>query len=1393
MENDPKPEYNINLRNAEKPYVRMPDKERLTVANVFGEKFSKDVTMKLPEKVDSVDESSEKTMDDRRERALTQGDQLLHNKKRGLLPKETLQLPNEVPELLIKTAAADGKESVVSIRKNKSVVTDVSGKHYIVKRIEQRVFEKRLVLEHGKLSVSARVESQQYDPKTKKILIEVTFLDSGKRASLYVDIPENKNDTMEQSNSMNPEKTSTPEKSGELPFKVGDRIWQETRDGMRTLQITNIDTANNEIFYDVEEQLAEGKPLKVQRAQHEPLKGFLRLHAKDRVQKIYSDEEATKVLLAKKATDDANEAARNARLDAKKHTSLADTAVPTTNTIDKSPQGQEKSYLGELDRIAAKKWDGKTLSKDEQEFYGYNKDQIGTINLKRRIKEIVENDEKPAEDDLRNFAYFMSLGLEKSIYDIQFYENHSKELEKYLHEKKSGEAALEVSEKFKKSAPENKPIAAEKTTGPESIEKGSDTEQQLAFLKREIEKYEKMSDSVIGKASALVALRGAQEQILKKYQEEQQAKLAYGIEERGAAWRTLNTRLLEISNKKITGYKEQLETQESELDALKKTLDEAIKFNEKVLWEAKEPGVSRQKQDRLALASIQQKEMIKDLEDRIIVTNSKIASTKSELELEEARYLKLENELAAFAPKKEEATATSVTPESIEVRTLDAAGNAVIANGPSVAAQKDAVVAQAPIAEVTLNKAMNVTAGQAEELHKLAELHHTSLANTEVPHGGIRAESAEVQITPEQQLEDARTAYAAAYTKFMDERRKLNGSKGMLNKIARVFRRDKIAYSDVPEYGDQLRDAEEAYSKAKEGMASHMLNQKDGEIGQTLRAHIESGNQTAIAAAGNETRGAQSAHRGEIFKKLIVGEQEKIGAMKLESLPTKKRNLVVKLLDRYSKLPPAGKIAVSAIIAATFAGAGAIAAGAGAVTLGGVAFSGAKLGALRSTIGTGAGMGVRGLFQLKDKITGNSIASRKEAKAAGLEKEYMLGAYDGKWRELEARYADIIAKEQRENRKRALVRGIVVAGASFSAARWGTQAIEGMTGWHPGAASPDAQPKTVTPEPAPRIVPPVETGPVIKPAFVEFTHGDGVIKGFEHLQQNLKIQYAGVPESQWPLTVKEIIHGDPTKLSIDYQGYAPGSDAESFMVREGAHMGIDDKGRLIFQNGGETELHYLRGPELGQHGAFNGQMFDSDHSGTAQNITPAQSPEELAKQLNSVGVHTTTIDTTGAPHVNTPEELARQLGLKGTPVDLHQSAADINQYSNTMGTETHAASPSGTETAAQSTGVRTPEVINQQAAQSFDKILTKDFGTNGSTSPDWLRIKNMDSKLALQTYDNMNAPVGSPQAVVVEPKFKTFLTDLKTLHDQSGLEPSNGEKLADYMGRAVEAVAKKGV
>ena len=333
--------------------------------------------------------------------------------------------------------------------------------------------------------------------------------------------------------------------------------------------------------------------------------------------------------------------------------------------------------------------------------------------------------------------------------------------------------------------------------------------------------------------------------------------------------------------------------------------------------------------------------------------------------------------------------------------------------------------------------------------------------------------------------------------------------------------------------------------------------------------------------------------------------------------------------------------------------------------------------------------------------------------------------------------------------------------------------------------------------------------PVIKETIIPFQHGDGGIRIFQHLHDKLATEYRDIPENQWPGDVKDIIHGNPEQLAIHYGLYHPGAVNESAMLQMGGSVGIDKFGNLVLSNGGEHTTNILEGTPLaaGQHGEWQGKMFDSDHSGehpndasfdvrmpdggaitlggdnhydadnlhgTGENITVG-GDNHYDSDPNVIENHTDQPDTQApAETENTADGQNPDEGIQTGGSDQYEHPTTTDHVSDTKETTTT------TETPANTPEVK-PVVPDIAVETQFNDVIHKIFGTD-TTSQKWHVWETVSNRSAAHGLELTKADFAGHTAADQQMEVWALM---KVLHAGTHINPLNeNESIGHYLERA---------
>ncbi len=736
--------------------------------------------------------------------------------------------------------------------------------------------------------------------------------------------------------------------------------------------------------------------------------------------------------------------------------------------------------------------------------------------------------------------------------------------------------------------------------------------------------------------------------------------------------------------------------------------------------------------------------------------------------------------------------------------------------------------------------------------------------------------------TPEEVLSDARYQYFILYNSFLDSRKK--GLGGKLRGAKEFFTGKNIKKEDTPQ---ELLEAEEAYKKAKIEFGESELEKERARL-------LDMGMDTIGIMKGiREYKQNVLFDRLVVQEKRLL-DNLKIDSLpiKQKNVINKALDAYLKLSPAKRILVSTaffGAIAVGGILLSPVSLGTLAAGGAVKATLATGAWLGQRAARVGASVVLGhtVGTGFRALSKDPTEI--------RKAEEDRLRDLYARGQIDDE--EMAKGYADALEKEKLSKRRQLAVRmavsGVVVGGFNFglnlyeshlidiqhhhghsgagektNASNDGqtehkTQSSEGKkvesdkgqeqqseknTGQEhksestqkpeqktntgnktePGGKKPAGNIQSKTPQPH----------TTLHEAKISLNHGDGTIKFFEHAHkaledQGYKLDGSGIPENEWPATIKEIMHTDATKLSIDYQGYMPGETNESFLWDAKATGGVDARG-LWYQNGPNDTVHVLRSLNLGQHGAFNGEMFHSDHIDADHSAPQGKSVDEIMKDYQKAGLDDGGLDSdtdiipggansvddimkdhpvpkhdeikwvddkddviqntnhdTGLPKINVDHTYGAALG--GTAA-LGIGAVSLGLKKEINDSFVETTKPKETTGSVPSLEKRTSKRIDDILDKTLGRyVLGKAVSGSGRDSAIW---KGMLRNLSMN--DSMVIITKRPREVGNE-RIKNFLLGLKEFYDEGvkklGKEEagpvSKKETIGDYLSRIALRIEKK--
>jgi hypothetical protein len=481
----------------------------------------------------------------------------------------------------------------------------------------------------------------------------------------------------------------------------------------------------------------------------------------------------------------------------------------------------------------------------------------------------------------------------------------------------------------------------------------------------------------------------------------------------------------------------------------------------------------------------------------------------------------------------------------------------------------------------------------------------------------------------EKDLENAREAYANEYKKFMAERKKDIGFfSRQKEKITGVKIEDALV-------SNELKDLEKAYDGAAKAFGQSMHAQK-------LEAIKKANPGIDLAVLQSELK---RFTQNDIFRKIIIEEQQKLTALKAENLPPKEKNLAKKALDAYLKLPSKKKLLVSA--GASFLLFTAVAPATIAAAGGAAAFLASRLarGAIGSIAAQAAAKGVDLLWKDKtpeERAEDEELLAQMFMAASSTEE----AIFEGK-----RNYAALVEKEQKSRRNKQLTKaaaGIIAGGlASYGAGKLASGMSHHVPDGGKGTTPPDGKPpvspagttngeQNFTPVPeAPNTSSAVQSqlgqgvpggvgnstaeallktaeGKQIIGTMTVPANGQGGIRQLIDFKAQLRGQFH--PDlSDAPEGVKNFLNDHNVIGQAKTFGlYDPNNVNESAKILAGSTFSLDANGNLSYHD-------IATGHDFTQFD--KNAMFDSDHSTAAQGdtIVPEQSlPTEVAPEIQNL-------------------------------------------------------------------------------------------------------------------------------------------------------------------------------
>ncbi|OGI59726.1 hypothetical protein A2814_00215 [Candidatus Nomurabacteria bacterium RIFCSPHIGHO2_01_FULL_38_19] len=291
----------------------------------------------------------------------------------------------------------------------------------------------------------------------------------------------------------------------------------------------------------------------------------------------------------------------------------------------------------------------------------------------------------------------------------------------------------------------------------------------------------------------------------------------------------------------------------------------------------------------------------------------------------------------------------------------------------------------------------------------------------------------------EEQLRLAREGYATEYKNFMMNQRT------KFSRAVMFITGGTAPDSAIPK---KLQNLELEYDKAAVALGQEMYRAKQSEY--------------SYLSLSLEDREIELSRykQTEIFKRVIIQEQEELNKLKTENLPPKEKNILKKGLDWYLQLGRGKKILMAFVLSGAFALA--VTPGAVAAAGGGVTWFGIKVTRTIAGVGGGQGAGKAIDLLIKDK-------SGEKREIAENELARMFGGDDVA--SIRKQFASILEQEQKAKRNRLIgkaLAGLVVGGAASLGTGYGVGKL--FSGTVPDQVSTSGG-KIVPPEPGAKVAP----------------------------------------------------------------------------------------------------------------------------------------------------------------------------------------------------------------------------------------------------------------------------------------------------------------------------------
>lgn len=647
------------------------------------------------------------------------------------------------------------------------------------------------------------------------------------------------------------------------------------------------------------------------------------------------------------------------------------------------------------------------------------------------------------------------------------------------------------------------------------------------------------------------------------------------------------------------------------------------------------------------------------------------------------------------------------------------------------------------------------------------------------------------EIPLEKQLDDARQAYASAFKDF-----KKQSSSWFSRNITHKIFGFKAKESKIPQ---SLKDLEKGYDKLAVEYGKKMYADKKTELEKSDKPKEE------------QEKELLQYKQKEIFKRVVIEEQQKLNTLKVENLPPKEKNLLKRALDGYLKLPKGAKIAISVTLSLPviyLITPGAVAAA------GGVAFYATKKFA-RATAGSFIGqMATKGY----DRFVKERYTERKEKSLKELQGKFQGEMTNAELSDYKKQYAEILEKEQKAKRNR-IIHKAMIAITAGGLTSYGTSQInlgghhltpedilkgktpsgtgvEGHTttssGVHRTNLSDQIKARGRIEQPIPKTEPGVE----IKTEEVNYS-SRGAIQTIEDLKAKIKADYPDITKA--PKNIQDFLKTDSTQEAIKLGMYDPANPNESMIVQKGT-LTWDENGNLkthyVDMKGTEHDQIMIKGETVEQ---YKGEMFDSgDNSGInkgdasfTENQTSASTASTHTEAESPLKGATLDQDKIIAPKPIIKAESPLQKITTQTTTQTSQGGVSTSETTKAFGqdgknvTTTIKGNEIITDNNPFHLSAETLKLVDQVNKDNINHL----FPTNESLTS-WETIKsssNLTAERMLQVKSTDTLPI-----------YKPVVEYIQKLHTITGLKPVGAtittvaETNEDYIERALQKAAEMG-